>query len=148
MEPLDADIWRWFYWLNNPPRLLPSALPAPSQPDSLHNWSRRPVAVLRGIATVFFFFFLGDFWKQGGKKRKREKAVPARGHFAALIGDLTVARLQLLERHENSQMSLQAVASLSVWRLKIKGGGKPTAAQSSTLTYLLKKRREKKHWNM
>lgn len=141
MEPRDAskatNFWLWcpFICLTT----LLSALPAPSLAVSLHNWSCRPVAVF--VAPLLYFFW--GFFR--GEKRKGSACQGAlclsdwrsdcRPGFSCLNG------------MEYSQMSLQAVASPSVGRQKTKkkeDKKRLMAAQSSTLTYLprRKERRE------
>lgn len=81
-----------FGLLNNPPQLLLSALPAPSQPAGSTIGAGVPWLPLWHCYCIFSSFFGG-----GGREEER-KAEPARGCFASLIGDLTVAGLQLFER--------------------------------------------------
>lgn len=72
---------------------LLSALLAPSQ----------PTATTIGAGVLWWslwhcYFFFWVFILEKNRKKER-KAAPATGHFASLIGDLTVGRLQLFERH-------------------------------------------------
>lgn len=95
MEPLDAskatDFWLGFLFICL--TTLLSALLAPSQPTAS--------TIGAGVLWLSLWHcYCVFFWGFGGKKmEKKRKAVSARGHFGSLIGDLTVGRLQLFERH-------------------------------------------------
>lgn len=94
------------------------------------------MAAFVALLLYFFFFFFLE------KKKEKRKAEPARGCFASLIGDLTVAGLQLLERRGIfSDVTSGCCVSECLKKRRKK---KPTAAQSSTLAYQLrrKERRE------